>query len=300
MDSVNRSRIIVYVAAVMAMTFWGMSFIWTSIVFEYYPPITTIFLRLVISSAFLFPIIAVSGYLKKIRKEHLLLLLASALFNPFFYFLGENFGLKYSTASTSAIVIATIPVVTPIAAWFMIRERISWLNIMGILISFTGILILIIKPDYSYATDPRGIVLLLAAVISAVIYSVFLKKLSAHYNPVNIIAWQNLIGAILFLPLFLIIDYRAISTVVTDGRLIYALLSLAIFASSLAYILFTYTIKNLGVSRANVYGNLIPVVTVIASYYILGEIFTAKKLIGMSIVLMGVIATQVNKLKKSS
>jgi drug/metabolite transporter (DMT)-like permease len=187
---------------------------------------------------------------------------------------------------------------TPLAAWFIIRERISLLNIFGILISFLGIMIMIVNPDFSFTTNPKGIILLLLAVFSAVIYSILLKKLTTHYNPVNIIAWQNLIGAILFLPLFLIFDYGEIIWVEPDGRLVYALVSLAILASSLAFILFAYTIKKLGVSRANVYGNLIPVVTVIASFYLLGEMFTAKKLTGMIIVLLGVITTQVNKNKK--
>ena len=274
-----------------------MSFIWTSIVFDYYPPITTIFLRLVISSTFLFIILAVSGFLQRIRREHFLLFLLSALFNPFFYFLGENYGLKYSTASISAVVIATIPVFTPFAAWFMIREKVSRLNIAGIMISFTGILVMLIRPNFSFATDPLGVILLLLAVVSAVIYSILLKRLTKHYTPVNIIAWQNLLGVIFFLPLFILLDFGEFIAVVPDRRLLIALFSLAIIASSVAYVLFATTIKHIGVSRANVYGNLIPVTTVIAAYFILDEIFTGRKVLGIVIVILGVFITQINKLR---
>ena len=287
----------IYIFALLAMVFWGMSFIWTSIVFDYYPPITTIFLRLVISSTFLFIILAVSGFLQRIRREHFLLFLLSAIFNPFFYFLGENYGLKYSTPSISAVVIATIPLFTPFAAWFMIREKVSRLNIAGIMISFTGILVMLIKPDFSFATDPLGVILLLLAVVSAVIYSILLKRLTKHYTPVNIIAWQNLLGVIFFLPLFLILDFGEFIAVVPDSRLLIALFSLAIIASSVAYVLFATTIKHIGVSRANVYSNLIPVTTVIASYFILDEIFTGRKVLGIVIVILGVFITQINKLR---
>lgn len=291
-------RAYIYIAALLAMFFWGMSFVWTSIVFEYYPPITTIFLRLVISSTFLFIILAISGFLKKIRKEHLLLFLASAIFNPFFYFLGENYGLKHSSASISAVVIATIPVFTPFAAWILIREKVSTLNIAGIVISFVGILVMLIEPDLSFSADPKGIALLFMAVFSAVIYSILLKKLMRFYTAVNLIAWQNLAGAILFLPLFLFLDLDEFISVVPDSRLIFSLCSLAILASSLAFILFATSIKHLGVSKANVYSNLIPVITAIASYYILDEIFTGNKIAGIIIVIFGVIITQINKLKK--
>ncbi len=297
MKSEKGSPAYIYIFALLAMVFWGMSFIWTSIVFDYYPPITTIFLRLVISSTFLFIILAVSGFLQRIRREHFLLFLLSAIFNPFFYFLGENYGLKYSTPSISAVVIATIPVFTPFAAWFMIREKVSRLNIAGIMISFTGILVMLIKPDFSFATDPLGVILLLLAVVSAVIYSILLKRLTKHYTPVNIIAWQNLLGVIFFLPLFLILDFGEFIAVVPDRRLLVALFSLAIIASSVAYVLFATTIKHIGVSRANVYSNLIPVTTVIASYFILDEIFTGRKVLGIVIVILGVFITQINKLR---
>ncbi len=297
MKSEKGSPAYIYIFALLAMVFWGMSFIWTSIVFDYYPPITTIFLRLVISSTFLFIILAVSGFLQRIRREHFLLFLLSAIFNPFFYFLGENYGLKYSTPSISAVVIATIPLFTPFAAWFMIREKVSRLNIAGIMISFTGILVMLIKPDFSFATDPLGVILLLLAVASAVIYSVLLKRLTKHYTPVNIIAWQNLLGVIFFLPLFLILDFGEFIAVVPDRRLLVALFSLAIIASSVAYVLFATTIKHIGVSRANVYSNLIPVTTVIASYFILDEIFTGRKVLGIVIVILGVFITQINKLR---
>ena len=297
MKSEKGSPAYIYIFALLAMVFWGMSFIWTSIVFDYYPPITTIFLRLVISSTFLFIILAVSGFLQRIRREHFLLFLLSAIFNPFFYFLGENYGLKYSTPSISAVVIATIPLFTPFAAWFMIREKVSRLNIAGIMISFTGILVMLIKPDFSFATDPLGVILLLLAVVSAVIYSILLKRLTKHYTPVNIIAWQNLLGVIFFLPLFLILDFGEFISVVPDSRLLIALFSLAIIASSVAYVLFATTIKHIGVSRANVYSNLIPVTTVIASYFILDEIFTGRKVLGIVIVILGVFITQINKLR---
>ena len=297
MKSEKESPAYIYIFALLAMIFWGMSFIWTSIVFDYYPPITTIFLRLVISSTFLFIILAVSGFLQRIRREHFLLFLLSAIFNPFFYFLGENYGLKYSTPSISAVVIATIPLFTPFAAWFMIRERVSRLNIAGIMISFTGILVMLIRPDFSFATDPLGVILLLLAVVSAVIYSILLKRLTKHYTPVNIIAWQNLLGVIFFLPLFLLLDFGEFMAVVPDSRLLIALFSLAIIASSMAYVLFATTIKHIGVNRANVYSNLIPVTTVIASYYILDEVFSGRKVLGIVIVILGVFITQINKLR---
>lgn len=287
-----------YVWIILSMLLWGMSFIWTSIVFRCYPPITTIFLRLVLSSAILLGGLLLFRRLEYIRRKDLSLFLISSLFNPFLYFIGENFGLKYSSPSISAVIIATIPLFTPVAAWIVLKERLSRLNIVGILVSFTGIIILLVRKDMTLNTAPLGMGLLMFAVTSAVIYAVFLKKLTDRYSPFSIIAWQNLIGTVYFLPLFLIVDLRSFVTIIPDFQTIAALLQLSFFASSIAYILFALGVKKIGVSRTNVFSNLIPIFTSIFSYFILSEQFSTNKIAGIVVVIAGVFLTQVQSFGK--
>lgn len=297
MENRNSTAYFVYVAAFLAMLFWGLSFIWTSILFEYYSPIATIFLRLVFASAFMFIALLIAGKLQAIRREHRLLLLFSAFLNPFFYFIGENYGLKFSTPATTAVMIATIPLFSPPIAWLFIRERVSLLNLFGIGISFAGILMMLLKPDLSFSASYIGVMMLMIAVVSAVIYAILLVRLTRHYNAVSIVAWQNLIGIILFLPFVLIYDFHNILETPVDARMWTALICLAVFASSMAFVLFTVAVKNLGVNRANVWSNLIPVITATASYFVLNEQFNAQKIAGIAIVIAGVLITQINKIK---
>jgi drug/metabolite transporter (DMT)-like permease len=289
----NNKAVITYLWILLSMIFWGMSFVWTSIVFTCYPPITTIFLRLGLSSLLLMGGLVMFRKIERIRKKDVGLFLLSALFNPFLYFIGENFGLKHTSPSISAVVIATIPLFTPVAAYLIVRERISWLNIAGIILSFTGILIMLISRDMTFAASPAGVGFLFFAVISAVIYSSFLKKLTARYGPFSIIAWQNLIGAIYFLPLFLILDLKEFLTIRPDWKAVTALFQLAVFASTLAYVLFTIGVKKIGVSRTNVFTNLIPIFTATFSYFILAENFNIQKISGILVVISGVALTQI-------
>ena len=283
----------IYPIIILSMIFWGMSFVWSSIVFKYYNPITTIFLRLIISTALLSLFIYFTGKFEKLKKEDRGLFLLSSLFNPFLYFIGENFGLKHSSPTISAVIIATIPVFTPLVAYMALKERLSWLNIAGIFISFLGIGVMLVNPDLSLNASPVGIMFLLWAVVSAVIYSVFLKKLTVKYSSLTIITYQNALGVLYFLPLFLIFDYQHFITVKPNNELISALLQLSIFASSLAFIFFTMTVKELGVSRTNVFSNLIPVFTAIFSAIFISEIFTGTKIAGMAVVIIGVMISQV-------
>ena len=296
----TKTTAVTYLWILLSMIFWGMSFIWTSIVFTCYPPITPIFLRLILSSVILMGGLLLFGKIERIKKKDFGLFFLSAFFNPFLYFIGENFGLKYTSPSISAVVIATIPLFTPVAAYLIIRERISWLNIAGIIISFLGILVMLISRDMTFSASPKGVGFLFFAVISAVIYSSFLKKLTMRYGPFSIIAWQNLIGMLYFLPLFLILDVSEFIAIRPDWKAIAALIQLALFASTFAYVLFTIGVKKIGVSRTNVFTNLIPIFTAVFSFFILSENFSLQKIAGILIVVSGVALTQIQHWKRKA
>jgi drug/metabolite transporter (DMT)-like permease len=288
----------IYIIVVLSMLFWGLSFVWSKIVFEYYDPLTTIFLRLILSTVFLLAYMRVFRLFEKIKKKDTGLFLLCSLFNPFLYFIGENYGLKLTTPTISAVVIATIPLFTPLAARFMIKEKLTALNYAGIVISFTGIVLMLAKPDMTLEADPMGILLLLLAVFSAVIYSVLIKKLVSRYSPIAIITYQNVVGIFLFLPFFLIIGLDNFLSTRPTTELVSSLLLLSVFASSLAFIFFTKGIRELGVSKANVFSNLIPVFTGIFSYILVSERFSLLKITGMLIIMAGILVAQI-RLKRT-
>jgi drug/metabolite transporter (DMT)-like permease len=290
----------VYFYGFTAMLFWGMSFIWTTILLRYYQPVTIIFLRLVISSSFLFLIIWLFHKKEQIHKKDIGLLVLSALFNPFLYFLGENNGLKFVTPAVTSVIIATIPVFSPVVAYIYFREKVSIQNLAGILLCFSGIVIMLINKQYSLNVDPKGIYFLSGAVLSALIYSVLLKKLTYRYSPLTIISWQNLIGIILFLPLFLVFNFQHFMQVKMNFEIISSLLLLAILASSVSYIFYTITLKSIGISKANIYTNLIPVFTSFFSYFIMSELFTAEKIAGIIMVIAGVFISEKRFRKKDT
>ena len=119
-----------------------------------------------------------------------------------------------------------------------------------------------------------------------------------NYKPVSIIAWQELIGIFYFLPFFLMLDANTFLSIRPSGNAILSLIMLGVLASSLAYVLYTYAVKNLGVIQANIYINLIPVFAAITAFFVLDEIFTPLKVIGMILVTLGVVLSQMKGLRK--
>jgi drug/metabolite transporter (DMT)-like permease len=286
-----------YVVAVVSMLLWGMSFVWTAIVLETYPPVTVIFLRLLISCVFLFLFVYITGRIQRIRKEDLWLFLGSALFNPFFYFIGENYGVLLTSPTISAVIIATIPLFAPIAAFFYLRERLNILNISGLLISFSGILIMLLGPDLSIQTSPLGVLALMVAVFSAVAYSIFLKKLTARYSSVFIIAVQNFLGLLYFSPLFFAFEWNHFLSATPSLQVMSSIFALAVLCSSLAFILFTMAVRQIGVARSNVFANLIPVFTGVFSFMVIAEQLGTQKILGILVVVAGLFLSQIGRRK---
>ncbi|MFA6923311.1 MAG: DMT family transporter [Bacteroidales bacterium] len=291
----NKSKIYFYIVAILPMFFWGMSFIWFKIANKYYPPITIVFLRLLISSVIMLVVLIPLGKIQKIKSVDVKLLFIVAMCEPFCYFIGESFGLSLIPASMASIIISTIPVFTPVVAFFMLKEKVTLTNIIGIIISFLGILVMVLKKNFSFSASPIGVCLLLFAVLSALFYTVFVKKLSVKYSSFTIITYQNIIGMFLFMPIFLIFDFNKFIQVKLNTELLISLLLLSVFASSLAFIMFIFIIKRIGVSKANVYTNLVPVFTVVFSHFILSEEITAGKIAGMLLILVGLIISQTKK-----
>ena len=276
------------------MIFWSFSFIWFKVANKTFHPITIVFIRLLFSVILMTVFLIVTRNYMKIKKTDRKLFLILALFEPFFYFLGESFGLTYVSATVCSVLISTIPVFATLGAWLIFKERLKVINYAGIVISFIGVIIFVLNSDGSISFNIKGLGLLTLAVLSAVGYSLTLSRLVGTYTPVYIVNVQNLIGAILFLPLFLIFDFKHFISTPFTFNMFKPIIELSIFASCGAFILFAYSVRNMGITRANVFSNIIPVFTALFSFILIGEKLTFQNVLGMAIVIAGLFMSQMN------
>jgi drug/metabolite transporter (DMT)-like permease len=282
------------------MIFWGFSFIWFKIANKTFPPITIVFLRLLISVFLLtFYLVLAKGY-QKIRKGDWKLFLALAVFEPFLYFIGESFGLTYVSATVCSVLISIIPVFATIGAWLIFRERLRLVNYAGIVLSFAGVLVFLLNSDGSISYNLKGLALLMMAVMSAVGYNLTLSRLVGKYSPVYIVNVQNVIGAALFLPIFMIADFNTFIHSSYTPALFLPVLALAAFASCSAFILFAYSVSKIGILKANVFTNFIPLFTALFSFLLMSERLTLQNILGMLVVIAGILMSQVNGRIKST
>jgi drug/metabolite transporter (DMT)-like permease len=281
------------------MIFWSFSFIWFKIANKTFHPITIVFIRLLFAVIIMTAFLVITKNYMKIKKGDLKLFLMLAVFEPFFYFIGESFGLTYVSATVCSVLISTIPVFATIGAWLLFREKLKVINYAGIILSFMGVLIFILNTDGSLSFSLKGLGLLMLAVFSAVGYNLTLSRLVGTYSPVYIVNVQNIIGAVLFLPLFLILDFKHFISVPFTFEMFVPIIELSFFASCGAFILFAYSVKNIGITKANVFSNCIPQFTALFSFLIMGDKLTFQNIAGMAVVIAGLFMSQMNGSLKS-
>ena len=285
-----------YTAIVLAMIFWSFSFIWTRVAILSFQPMTLITLRLIIASALLFIVSKASRKFQPIRKKDLKLFLLLAFFEPFVYYVGETFGLTMVESTLAAVVISTIPLFAPVLAFVVLKERIGWASVLGIVVSLIGVFFVIYEPSGGFHANPWGVALLFLAVFAAICYATVLRKIPIHYSTVNVIFYQSLLGLLFFIPTFVLTDYPTIQNLKVTNESLVALIMLSVFASVVAFVLFAWAVRQVGVTRTNVFVNLIPVFTAILSWLILNESITLVKWCGIAVVVLGLFVSQWGKL----
>jgi drug/metabolite transporter (DMT)-like permease len=293
----HQSLVLTYVLLVISMMFFGMSFISTKIALGRFGPVTIVLLRVLVSGVllWLFQKTRLGKPPVRVARSDLKWFLLVALFEPFLYFLSENFGLGMVSASVAAIIIGTIPVVTPVAAAFFLREPVRLRSLVGLMISFTGVLIVVLESRSSTENSPLGMALMGLAVLAAVGYTIAVRSLPARYGAVTIVRYQNLIGSLMFLPLFVIFEAGSFTGGPVPNEVWLHTAFLALFPSTLSYIFLSRGIRHIGATSANLFTNLIPISTALFSFFLLGESLTAAKILGIAIVITGVLVSEARR-----
>ena len=254
-------------------------------------PITTSLLRYLVALLFL------SALVVWYRPESLRLaaadLLPMALLGTFgivgyHYFFFAS--LRHTEVANTAIINAVNPVLTGLLAAVFIQERLHWRSYVGVAIAFVGVLILITQGQLTalFQLDfNRGDLLMMAAVMSWVVYSLLIRQLSKRYSGYAITFYAALFGvlqlAVLAIPEGAIAQVQAISL-----ASIFAVLYMGIGASGIGYFLYNLSVKDVGPTRTSsfVY-SFVPIFVALLAFLFFGETVTPIMLVSMTLIIVG-------------
>jgi drug/metabolite transporter (DMT)-like permease len=283
----STSLLPVVLALLVTVLFWGSSFPATKLVLRGFTPIAYVFLRFT-GATILFALLMI-GKLRRLSLQTHLKLALIALFEPTLYFIFESTGMQYTSASSASIIIAAVPGVVGLMAGIFLKEHLNLQQWSGVVISIIGVVLLVGFDDNPTYTDSAllGNGLILLAVFSTAFYMILARHLSAKVTAKELTFYQIGYGMLFLLPVFLIHEHR-VEWQVVNMISILALLFLILGATIVGFLAYNYAISKVHVSRAAVFLNGIPLVSVAVSAILLGERLGINQLAGGLIVIVGV------------
>lgn len=298
-------RILPYIAIIFAMLFWAGAGIAVKEALVVFTPLTLIILRftLAVILMLILGIIFRNNdilQLQKVDKQDIPLFMLGGLFQPFLYFIFETYTYQsFASPTIAEAMLSTQPIMAPIFAWLILREKVTRNNIFGIIVSTVGVLVLILVGVGDFALgNPWGILLAFLTVSMSVSYSIILRRVPSRYSPLSIVFYVQLFSLCLFYPLWGMLEANQLiyhtTSILHHTTSLLAVLYLAIYASVTAFILFCYTVRKIGVTRANVFNNVRPIFTAILMWLLFDEILPISKWIGIILIIIGLYLSQNN------
>ena len=299
-------KILPYIAILTAMLIWAGAGIAVKEALLVFTPLTLIVLRftlavlLMVALGLIFRHNEILG-LQRAEKKDIPLFILGGLFQPFLYFIFETYTYdSFASPTIAEAMLSTQPVLAPIFAFALLREHITRYNIIGILLSTVGMLMLLLVGSDNFALgNPWGILLAFLTVSMSVSYSIILRRIPSHYSPLSIVFYVQSFSLVLFYILWggnqLLNSSTPELLNSSTPELLNAILSvlyLAIFASVVAFVLFCYTVRKIGVTRANVFNNVRPVFTALMMLVFFCEELPLWKWIGIIFIIIGLFISQ--------
>ncbi len=298
-------RLLPYIAVLLSMLIWSASGIAVKEALVALSPMTMIVIRFTLA-VLLMLVVGLCARksemfrLQKVDKKDLPLFILGGIFQPFLYYILETFSYDALSSPTIAeALLSTSPVLAPFFAAAILREHVTRYNILGIIASTVGMLLLVLvgASDFSIG-NPWGIACAFAAVSAAVLYTIVLRRIPPGYNPLTVVFYVQLSALVLFYPLCGFTDgvsgfaHLAEVDTVQLWRSLAAVGYLALGASVVAFICFCYTVRVIGVTRTNAFNNVRPAFTAIWMLLFFGEQLPWTKWLGILLIIIGLFVCQ--------
>jgi len=298
MNSKSSSALPIFAGIGMAVI-WGFSFLFTKETLDHTFPLQLLGFRFG-AAALLLTVLMLTGVIRiNLKGKPISSLLTLAFFQPGLYFMGETWGVKWTSASEAGMVIALVPVAIATMAAIFLKEKLNSKQILSIAASVLGVLVIVsTQGKLQFGEHLWGLLALFLAVLAAGAYSILARHSSTKFTPWEITFVMMWAGTVIF-------NVLGIGQSAIEGSLaaylkplqlsgvLWAIFYLSVISSVLAFFLSNYMFAALPASQSAPIFNLITVVAVFSGVVFRGEQFSWIHAVGITLIILGVWGTNV-------
>lgn len=295
-----------YLSAIANALIVGLSFIFMKIALTYTDPLNILAHRFTVSFITIsIPILL--GWIKlNISLEDIKKILPLSIFYPALFFAFQSFGLSYISSSEAGIIHATIPIITLILATSILKEKTTLLEKVSVFLSVGGVVYIFLMKGINFKSSSFiGIGLIFLSTISFSSYNVLARKIVQKYKFIDVTYVMIFIGVISFNVLSIVDrlykgDLNTYFSAFSSQDFLISILYLGILSSVVTSLLSNYALSIISAPKMSVFNNLSTLVTVVAGVLLLNETLYYYHIIGIMSILIGILGTNLDKLRKDS
>lgn len=295
------------IAVIVGNTIFGFSFLFSKVALQMTVPSVLLTIRFTTAFIVLNLIAFIGRAIKKkdgkplvefsLKGKPLKYVLLLALFQPIVYFLGESYGIEYTSSAFAGTIIAVIPIMGIVFDVLIMRAKVTGKQIICAVISVIGVAVTTVGAE-GMKSSVIGIVFLMVAVTAGALFYVFSKKSGEHFNALERTYVMFAAGSLMYIIVALLQcrgEYDVlIMSAVMSGSFWICILYLAVMSSVVAFIVLNYGSSLISVSEASLFANLTTVISIVAGVVVLGESFSMQQIIGAVLIIGSVYIANVD------
>ncbi|WP_202318450.1 DMT family transporter [Archaeoglobus neptunius] len=279
----------VHALLALTMFIWAGSFVFIKIGLRELDPYNLAFYRFLIASPVIFLWVWLRRGLASVNRRDLVFISILALSGVSLLYAFQFLALKYTTATNASILINTSAIF--VAVWGFVNEGANARRILGVTISFAGVVLLVSRGTADFFTSKTffGDALMIVDGLLWAVYTVLGARMLVRYNHEILTAYTFALGTVYLIPFALWNGFA--NPFNLHAETVVSILYLSILCSVFAYVVWYYALSNSDSTSVAVYVYLVPLFTAVFAFFALNEtpdIFTA---IGGTITIVGVYIT---------
>lgn len=290
-------RIKAQIALIISVVIWGVTFISMKIVLSEMPPITSNVVRFAMGSLALWILLKIKEPKARFQRHWLKPMFWTGFFGVTIYYAFEGLGLDRLDASSSALIMGAIPLMTLLIERKRQKQPIvlkEWglFSLSSIGIYFT------VMAEWQFQQSLEallGIFFLFIASIGWVMYTVLTAQVDDRMSSLQVLTYQTTLGSIFLIPGMFFESFDLIDWFAHDPQMPMVmghLLFLVIGSTVIAYYLYVYSFRIIGAAESSLYINIIPLVTLVLGTSLLGERLSVEKIMGAICILVAVFLSE--------
>lgn len=270
--------------AIITIICWALAYVYTKLALQCFSPLPLGFLCFFVASVTLVFVMMFIEIKPPAAKDILWFVISGAT-GFFLHMVLFNIGTGYVTAATTSIVIATVPIITALMAYFSYGESLKTYQWAAVAIEFAGILVLTLVGG-SFSAN-KGVLWLLATALVLSIFNLIQRKLAKTYSSLQVSSYSIFIGT----AMLAIFAPAAVNEVqqAPMAQLFYIGI-LGVLSSAIAYVAWAKALsKAEKISQVSNYMFVTPLVTGTLGFLIAGEVPGISTVVGGTIIILGLV-----------